>query len=138
MPSRRPDDLGASGGSAEVEAWLAKLDHPMKPVLRAVRKVILSSDPSIREGIKWNAPSFRLEDWFATTGVQRPDFVRIVFHLGAKVKDDSTKGLAIDDPGGLLEWHAKERASVRLSSVKDVKAKEKALQAIVRQWIRGR
>ena len=124
-------------GSAEVDAWFAKLDHPMKPVLQAIRKTVLAADPSIREGVKWNAPSFRLEEWFATAGVQRPDFVRIVFHLGAKVKDNATKGVAIEDPGKLLEWHAKERASIKLSSVKDVKAKEQALQAIVRQWIRA-
>ena len=124
-----------SGGSAEVDAWLAKLDHPMKPVLRAIRKVILAADPSIREGIKWNAPSFRVEEWFATAGARRPDFVQVVFHVGAKVKDNATGGMAIDDPGKLLEWHAKERASIKLASVKDVKSKEKALTAIVRQWI---
>lgn len=135
MKKRSLASAPSTDGSAEVDTWLAKLDHPMKPVLQAIRKVVVGADPSIREGIKWNSPSFRVDEWFATAGTHRRDVVQLVFHLGAKVKDDSTKGVRIDDPGNLLEWHAKDRCSIKLASVKEVKAHERALRSIVKQWI---
>jgi hypothetical protein len=54
--------------------------------------------------------------------------------MGAKVKDNSTAGMEIDDKTGLLEWAATERALARFTSLEDFKAKEAAFQAVGRQW----
>jgi hypothetical protein len=117
----------------DVDGFMRKLKHPLKPVLEAVRKIIRSADSGISEGIKWNSPSFLFEDWFATAGVRDKTFVRVVFHTGVKAKG---KVIKIDDPGELLEWHAKDRASARLNSAEDVQAKRAALTSIVKQWIK--
>jgi hypothetical protein len=78
-----------------------------------VRSTIMGVSPEIAEGIKWNAPSFRTTEYFATANIdarhQPGDCVLIIFHLGAKVKDNSTSGLAIRDPDGLLNWLARDR-----------------------------
>lgn len=139
-PSKKPK--GRVGKSKEnrsdpaVDALLAKLDHPLAPVVQAIRRLILGVDPRIGEGVKWNAPSYRLADWFATAGVRPKDaFVRVVLHTGAKVKEFATTGLRIDDPDGLLEWHAKDRASVCIDSMNNFDAKSAAMRRIVRQWI---
>ena len=92
----------------EVDDFMLALDHPLKAELEAVRRVILGTDKAIAEGIKWNAPSFRVGEYFATANIRGKDAIQIVFHLGAKVKDGSTGGVDIDDRKGLLEWHAKE------------------------------
>ncbi|MBI1830377.1 MAG: DUF1801 domain-containing protein [Planctomycetes bacterium] len=120
---------------SEVDDFLRRLDHPLKPVLEAIRKIILGVNPKITEGIKWNAPSFSFKDYFATAGVQSSDFVRVVLHRGGKAKDNASE-LKIADPTGLLEWHAKDRCSARFFGMNDLRTKTAAFRAIVRQWIK--
>lgn len=63
-------------------------------------------------GIKWNAPSFRPKEYFASVNI-RGNVGRVIFRRGMKVKDHSTTGLTINAPIGLLERLAKERAPVK-------------------------
>ncbi|MDH5829038.1 hypothetical protein QFW80_00675 [Luteimonas sp. M1R5S18] len=51
---------------AAVDALMATLTHPHKASIEALRAAILAVDPSIAEGVKWNAPSFRTHEYFAT------------------------------------------------------------------------
>jgi len=44
--------------SPGVTEHIAKMTHPLKPTLEAVRRAILAADPAIAEGIKWNSPAF--------------------------------------------------------------------------------
>lgn len=138
----KPESRGskASGAGlqadAAVIAFLGDLEHPAKKGIKAVRQIILDASPEIREGIKWNAPSFRTTDWFATVNLRAKDQVQLVFHTGAKVKDTAATGLKIADPAGLLEWLAKDRCLVTLETEKDIQKKRAALQAITREWIR--
>ncbi len=127
---------GSSQMDPAVSAFLRQLDHPLKPEIEAVRQIILGVSPEIREGIKWNAPSFRTTEYFATFNLRAKDRVQLVFHKGAKVKDNSTKGVQIADPAGLVEWLAKDRCLVTLGAGKDIRAKSAALEAVVREWIR--
>ena len=123
-------------GTDEVNEFMRKLDHPLKPELEAVRAIILNVSPEISEGIKWNSPSFRVTEWFATINI-RKDAVLVILHLGAKVKDNSTGGLTIDDPTGLLEWLAKERAAVKFGNMQAIKSGQASFENIVRQWVAG-
>jgi hypothetical protein len=127
---------GAARTDPDVAAYMEKLKHPRKPELQALRQLILGVSPEIREGIKWNAPSFRTADWFATTNVHAKDRLRLILHRGAKVKDNSTGRPRIPDPQGLLQWLATDRALVTLGDADDFRAKRAALQAIVRAWVR--
>ena len=52
MARSRPD------GTAEVEAFLAGLDHPFATEVRALRDIVKGVDPGIAEEIKWKAPSW--------------------------------------------------------------------------------
>jgi hypothetical protein len=61
--------------------------------------------------------------------------VQIIFHLGAKAKDNSTAGMEIDDPDGILEWLGKERCSARFTSMSEINSKRASLADIVNQWI---
>ena len=58
--------------AGEVDALMAALDHPGKDGIELLRQAILGIDPRIREEVKWNAPSFRLEDHFATFKLHPP------------------------------------------------------------------
>ena len=118
-----------------VEAFLASLDHPYKHEILALRQIILGADPRIAEDIKWNAPSFRTSEYFATFQLRAKDRVQIILHLGAKTRDSSTPGIAIADPQSLLEWLAKDRASATFYDLKDIDAKRSAFADVIRQWI---
>ena len=140
--SKAPDDSGKArppkraAAEQTVDGFLAKLDHALKPQIIALRPIILGADPSITEGIKWNAPSFRTSEWFATMRLHGKDGMQLILHFGAKKGDITTKGVTIPDPHGLLEWLAKDRAVVRFSGVADVAAKQHALAELIREWIR--
>jgi len=131
---KKPTKSKSSQIDPTVDAYLKSLDHPAKKEIEAIRKLILGVNPVIREGIKWNSPSFRLDDWFATLNLHKGQ-VRLILHTGTKKKaQDNTK---VADPKGLLQWLAKDRAMVTFEGGKDVKAKRTALAAVVKQWIRN-
>ena len=121
----------------EVAAHIKKLDPEVAKIVTALRKIILSTDKSIGERIKWNNPSFYY------TGEMKPfdpkeykreiivfnlfkNRIMLVFPSGAKVKDTT----------GLLEGDYKDgRRTTVFKDMKDVKAKEKILQAIIKAWL---
>ena len=119
----------------DVERFLASLEHPHRAEVLALRQTILGADPGIAEGIKWNAPSFRTSEYFATFNLRAKDGVQIILHLGARKQESSAVRAAIADPESLLEWLAADRASVKFRDLKDVDAKRSAFAAVVRQWI---
>ena len=99
-------------GTEAVDKFVRELEHPLKPVLEAVRKTILGAHPGIGEGIKWNSPSFYFKDYFATAGPRSKDFVQVVFHCGAKVKDNSNRRNA-DQRSERLVGTARQREVLR-------------------------
>jgi hypothetical protein len=116
-----------------VTAYLAQLDHPLKGVVCDLRDLLLSVDPRIAEEVKWNAPSFRTREHFATMQLRHPKRVQLILHLGAKKQSQGAGTL--QDPAGLLAWLGEDRAVVGFESQDDLKAKAPALRAIVQQWI---
>ena len=119
-----------------VGVYLRDLKRPLKKEIEAVRLIILGVSPAIDEGIKWNAPSFRTEkDWFAAFNVRSKDGVQLIFHLGAKTRPD-LKAFKLADPNGLVKWLGKDRAMVTVGAGRDIPANRKALEAIVRVWIK--
>ena len=119
-----------------IEAFLTALDHPCQPEILELRQIILGTDPSITEGIKWNVPSFCTSEYFATFNLRTKEGIGIILHLGAKVRDTATTGIAVADPETLLEWLSKDRAFIKFSDLKDVDKKRLAFAEIIRQWIK--
>src|SRR5512132_4124792 len=119
-----------------VETFLASLEHPAKPEILALRQLLLAADPTIAEGIKWNAPSFLTSEHFATMNLRVKAGVGVILHFGAKKSAISTTGVAIPDPESLLEWLAKDRATVTFRDLKDIEAKRSAFTTIIRAWIK--
>lgn len=129
-------DSHAEGRPAdsEVENLLEKLEHPFDSEIRALRAIILAADPSISEGIKWNAPSFRTTEYFATMHLRAKEEVQVILHRGAKKRDDAAG--PIHDPQSLLQWLGADRASVVFRNAAEIEANARAFAALVREWIR--
>src|SRR5271154_7027009 len=122
----------------KVNAYMAKLKHPLTNVVSDLRKIILSTNKEIGEEIKWNAPTFfyagkmkptdpkKYVRYLVVFNLYKKDCIRLVFPSGAKVKDTS----------GLLEGdYADGRRLAMFYDLKDVKSKEKALQRIIKKWL---
>lgn len=114
---------------------MAQAIHPLASDIDAARAMILAVDPRIREAVKWNAPSYRTTDFFATVNLRVKDHVQLVFHTGAKVKATATTGVTIDDPAGLCRWLGKDRCLVTLGAGPDLVRHRPAFEALVRQWL---
>jgi len=123
----------------KVDAYMKKLKHPLKPIVAALREVILSIDDEIGEEIKWNAPTFfyggpmkafnpkEYRRYIVVFNLYRKDCIRLVFPSGAKIGDQS----------GLLEGdYADGRRLALFGSMDEVKKKQPAMQATIRKWLR--
>ena len=94
-PPRSPH-ARATDTSTAVDALMRGLAHPHKPAIETLRRAILATDPSIAEGVKWNAPSFRTREYFATVHLRAKTGERLA-RAGATV---SAKAIALDGPFG--------------------------------------
>ena len=121
--------------SQAVDEFMASLEHPFKAEIERIRRLMLAVDPSVREGIKWNAPSFRTTEYLVTTNLRSRAGVGIILHLGAKVRKLPAGGVKIEDPTKLLKWLGKDRAMVEFGNSRDLGEKATALQSVLRQWI---
>jgi uncharacterized protein YdhG (YjbR/CyaY superfamily) len=109
-----------------VDEFMAKLDHPLKAEVQAIREIIKGVNPNITEQIKWVAPSFSYKDYIATFNLRATQHVHLIFHNPAiaSVKSD------------ILEGDYRDRRMTYFSSMDDVKAKQAALEYVVNELIK--
>ena len=135
MPAIRTPRSTPADTSAAVDAFMATLDHPHADAVQRLRALVLGVDPTIAEGIKWNAPSWRTTGYFATTHLRAKAGIGLVLHLGPRDRRVPAGGLANDDPDGLLVWRAPDRALLTFADRAERDARVGAVQAVLRQWI---
>ena len=136
-PTTRRSPPDRAEGTAAVDAFPAASRHPLTAELQLVRGIVRAADPSIREEVKWNAPGFRASESFATlNGPRHVEHVMIVLHTGARKKGADLRS-AVADPEGLLAWRGTDRAIVTLRNAAEIRARQSAIQALVRSWIRA-
>ncbi|MGH2647141.1 MAG: DUF1801 domain-containing protein [Ginsengibacter sp.] len=122
----------------QVDQHIKNLDKSIIPIVETLRQIILSADKQIGERIKWNNPSFYY------TGDMKPfnpkEYKReiIVFNLFKnRIMLVFPGGAKINDTTGFLEGDYKDgRRIVIFKDTKDVKAKKKILQNIIKTWIK--
>jgi hypothetical protein len=116
-----------------VTAFLMAMPHSRKAEIERLRELIFEAEPTLREQIKWNAPSYGLGDDRITFRLQPGDKVDLIFHRGAKVQDST--GFVFEDESGLLKWLGADRALVSFSSAAEVDANAKPFKHLVKRWI---
>ena len=82
----------------KVDAYMKNLKHPLAGVAKALREIILKTDPQIGEQIKWNAPAFfytgelppfnpkEYKRHIVVFNFCKQDCIRLVFPSGARGK----------------------------------------------------
>ena len=110
--------------ASEVDAWMAKYDNPMKPLVERVRRIILDADSRIEETIKWQTPTFAYKGNLASFQPRAKKFASLLFHTGASIEGDFPS----------LEGGEQVARYMRFSDLDDVAAKEGELRQVVAAW----
>lgn len=118
----------------EVDRLMQTFEHPQKEAIEYLRTVLLNVDPQITEQVKWNAPSFCYGGVDRVTFQMKSKDVQLIFHRGAKVKDDAS--FTFHDDSGLMKWRTNDRAMVTFKDLADAKAHEEAFSSLVSRWMK--
>ena len=119
--------------NTEVTKFLDELNHPLRN--EKLRRLILEAENKLVENIKWNGPNYSInnEDRI-TLKIQPPKQLQLIFHRGAKVKEQPKKRL-IKDESGLLLWKENDRAIATFIDFDAIHAKKQDLIVVVKDWI---
>jgi len=109
-----------------VDEFLKKKKSPMTREIQCVREIILGVSDKVEEVIKWSAPTFMYKGNIASFYMNTKPHVSLMFHTGA----------SIPDKYGLLEGDGNVSRVARFFDLKDIEKKKKALQSLIKEWIR--
>lgn len=119
-----------------VTEYIEKLDALVAQIVQAIRQIVLSMDPEIREEVKWNAPSFLY------TGEMKPfnpkEYKRyiIVMNLHKRILLVFPSGAKVNDNTGLLEGdYADGRRLIYIKDIDDLKSKETGIKKVISGWL---
>ncbi|MCP4380433.1 MAG: DUF1801 domain-containing protein [Hyphomicrobiales bacterium] len=110
--------------SPEVDAWMADYDNPMKPVVEAIRELVLAQEPRASEVIKWQAPTFTYKGNIASFFPKSKKHASLMFHKGAEIPDKFPH----------LGGDGKEARTFKVESLADLDDKATELVAIFTAW----
>lgn len=120
----------------EVTALLDQVHHSSRAGIDRLRNIILSTDETLTENIKWNGPNYSVggEDRITMKihPVSRP--IQLIFHRGAK-KLKQPKDKLITHESKMLAWKENDRAIITFKSLQDIENGKAELAEIVAEWI---
>lgn len=119
----------------EVTEFLDHQNHPFRNEIELLRLIILDADKKLTENIKWNGPnySFESEDRI-TMRIQPPKQLQLIFHRGAKVKEQPSEKLIKND-FGLLTWKENDRAIATFLNIQQIENCKLNLTSIIIEWL---
>ena len=124
--------------SEQVNAHIQKLEPTLGKIVETLRQIILSTDKEIGERIKWNNPSCYYKGEMKPFDPKEYKREIVVFNLfKGKIMLVFPSGAKVNDTTGLLEGDYKDgRRLIVFKDMKDVKSKEKALQKVIKDWLK--
>jgi hypothetical protein len=139
-PAKKTSKRAKKPAVATVGEYIAQLEGPLAKAIEAVRQVFLKTDKMVGEQIKWNSPAFyytgdmkpfdpkEYKRDIAVVNIYKKEYVLLIFPTGARIKDSY----------GILEGtYTDGRRMVKIASVDDLRSKEKALQQVIKDWLKG-
>jgi uncharacterized protein YdhG (YjbR/CyaY superfamily) len=108
----------------EVEAWFARYDNPMKPVVERIRAIVLGADTRMQECIKWQAPTFTYEGNLASFFPKSKQHASLMFHTGAQIPGEHP----------LLTGGGDTSRVMKIGSVAEANAAKRDIERVVRAW----
>lgn len=109
-------------------AHVDAMGHPRREQIERARRAVLDADERLVESVKWNAPSYAIDEHLVTLRLRPGDRIEVILHRGARVRSDTVVPVLDDDH---LEWRAPDRA-VRVLAPGDDPA---VLTPLVERWL---
>jgi len=121
--------------NSEVTAFLDSLKHPLRDEIIYLRKIILSTDYELTEGIKWKGPNYSINGQDRITIRIHPQKqLQVIFHRGAKVKEQPKKRL-LSNKYSILIWKENDRAIATFKNMDEIQKNSQMIKEIVEKWI---
>ncbi len=118
--------LAMTNRNIAVDDFLKKKKNPLTAEIQRVREIILETSDKVEEVIKWSAPTFMYKGNIASFYMNAKKHVSLMFHAGA----------SIPDKFGLLEGSGNVSRVAKFEDMKDIEKKKKALQSLIKEWIK--
>ena len=123
--------------NTKVTKFLDEQNHPFRKEIEYLRQCILTSVKELTENIKWNAPNYSIDNKDRITmKIQPPKKVQLVFHCGAKVREQPKVRL-IKEEFKMLDWKGNDRAIATFNNMQDINNGEADLKKIITEWIKA-
>ena len=121
--------------SKEVTAYLDNINHSLRDEIDYLRTIIMSTDFDLIEGIKWNGPNYSIngEDRI-TIRINSPEQIQIIFHRGAKVKEQPEERL-LSEKYNFLIWKENDRSIASFKNLEEIQENYLMLKEAVAKWI---
>jgi hypothetical protein len=105
----------------DTNGWFGAAPEGQRPVLAALRELILAAGPGVVEEFKWGRPCYSAAAGLFCYLHRTRNHVTLGFH----------RGTALKDPKGLLEGEGKGMRHVKLTTVAE--ARDSAVGQLVKQ-----
>ncbi len=124
--------------SEHVTEHIKKLEPAVGKIVEAIRQIILSIDKEIGERIKWNNPSCYYTGEMKAFDPKEYKREIVVFNLHkGRIMLVFPSGAKVNDISGLLQGDYNDgRRLINFKDMADVKAKEKALRKVIKDWLK--
>lgn len=122
----------------QVNAHIQKLDPELGKIVETIRQIMLSAGKQIGERIKWNNPSFYYTGEMQSFDPKEYKREIAVFNLfKGRIMLVFPSGAKLNNTDGLLEGdYADGRRLIIFKDMAHVKASEKTLKKLVKEWIK--
>lgn len=107
-----------------VPQYIKSKPAPLRPILKALRKLVREAAPRAEETIKWGNPTYVQGDNVCYLAAMKGGYVNLGFFRGAE----------LPNPKGLLEGTGKGLRHVKVRSVADIKQAD--LKRLVRAAVK--
>ena len=97
------------GASKEISEYINALPEDKQEIVKALRSIILSVDPSLNESLKWKQPVY-----------SKKGDICYIFPTGGHVNLGFYRAIELKDPKGLLEGTGKKLRHIKIRSLEDI------------------
>ena len=98
-----------TGASKEISEYINGLPENKKDIVKALRKIILSVDPSLNESLKWKQPVY-----------SKKGDICYLFPAGNHVNLGFYKGTELKDPKKMLQGTGKTMRHIKIRTLEDI------------------
>ena len=121
-----------------VDEFLRDQSETKKAQIELLRQIIISTEPNVQEGIKWNAPNYVSggQDRITFNVMNKEGLVKLVFHMGA-LRKENKKGEPViaDDAAELLEWVSDIRGYATFKNIEEIRKRKSDLKNFITRWL---